>query len=820
MFKRFFTYRLLILALAVLVAQSGVLAQEAGSGAGQTTAPAAAPSGNGKAPSGESGSEPAPTSPNNGDSNGGGTVDPDANAPHKSARGSQGTWKDVKTLDGLEEALQSEVKVKLRSLPRFGEDFFKRSKEELVKSQAGAVPEDYAISTGDELTVTTYNTRGGATVQNVPVSNAGDTYLKGIGPMNVAGMNRAQAEAEIDARYRERFPNMRSRVSFAKIPQINVTVLGEARVPGSYQMNPGSTVLDALLFAKGPSNSGSYRAVQLQRDGKVIAWYDIYNVLVYGKTAATRLRNGDRIFIPLMGDEIAITGEVKRPGRYEIRNEHTLKQILNLAGGVVAEGFSPVLKVNRVSSNQVRRIVDIPLKESASFAVQNGDIVTVAPVTDNLKNGVYLSGAVTRPGWYQLVGGMRVSELVRQAEGLARGAYAGHAELFREDSPTEPLRMRGIELDRALQGDPAHDLRLQPQDRLVVYDASEALFNKERVRIQGEVKEPGEYPRYREMKIRDLLVLAGGTTPEAATKAEVTRPGPDGRLAFIPINLDGVMGSADSPDNIELRPLDVVIIRKELRKRRWPASITLAGEFRNPGVYTVDPERETLQSVVERAGGFTPQAYPKAAVFTRPIPEIMRTDRKELAADVFSNIQEVVRQIAKVENARRQRVASQPSDSLTQLASGGEVAAMPRVLDKVLSTDRIPVDLVSMMNKGIGDPGIKDGDVLYVPQEPEMVIVSGAVLMPSPIVWQPGKSAKAYIKRTGGFAKDAAKDEVVVMRVNGELVRERDAGDIEPGDLILVPPKALIAYPGAFEQFLNVLQVVSGGFFVWNVSGR
>ena len=143
-------------------------------------------------------------------------------------------------------------------------------------------------------------------------------------------------------------------------------------------------------------------------------------------------------------------------------------------------------------------------------------------------------------------------------------------------------------------------------------------------------------------------------------------------------------------------------------------------------------------------------------------------------------------------------------------------AALP-VTDKVLSTDRIPINLVGLVKDGFGDPGIKNGDVLYVPQKPEMVIVSGAVLMPSPIVWQPKKSARAYIERTGGFAKDAAEDEVVVMRVNGELVKERKAGDIEPGDLILVPPKALIAYPGAFEQFLNVLQVVSGGFFTWNV---
>lgn len=802
------------IAVLVLLAVTYSWAQPAGGGA--STGNSGQPQGG--AASAPASSEPTGTSPNQasptGDSqrNGGASGDKDSNSPPKSSRGSQGTWKDVKTLDSLEGALQGEIQTKLRSLPRFGADFFQRSKEELIKSQAGAVPEDYAITTGDELTVTTYNTRGGATVQNVPVSNAGDAYLQGIGPMNVAGMTRGAAESEIDARYQERFPNMRSRVSFAKIPQINVTVLGEARVPGSYQMNPGSTVLDALLFAKGPSDSGSYRAVQLQRDGKVIAWYDIYNVLVYGKTAATRLRNGDRIFVPLMGDEIAITGEVKRPGRYELRQEKSLKQILDLAGGVAAEGFSKVLKVNRVSSNQMRKIVDISVKEAPSFSVQDGDVISVESVVNNLKNGVYLSGAVTRPGWYQLVQGMRVSSLIQQAEGLARGAYAGHAELFREDAPSEPLRMRGIELGKALAGDPENDLLLQARDRLVIYDASEALFNKERVRIQGEVKEPGEYPRYREMKIRDLLVLAGGTTPEAATRAEITRPGPDGRLTFIAVDLAAVSATADTPENVDLQPLDVVIVRKELRKRRWPASITLAGEFRNPGVYTVDPERETLQSVVERAGGLTPQAYPKAAVFTRPIPEIMNPDRRQLATDVFKNIQDVVRQIAKVENARRQKAGgSASSGDFTKLVGETE-GELPRVLDKVLSTDRIPINLVALMNQGQGDPGIKNGDVLYVPQKPEMVIVSGAVLMPSPVVWQAKKSARAYIDRTGGFAKDAAEDEVVVMRVNGELVKEGKAGDIEPGDLILVPPKALIAYPGAFEQFLNVLQVVSGGF--------
>lgn len=742
-------------------------------------------------------------------------------APFRNVRGSEGTWTKVRSLEVLQDSLMREHQDEWEYLRRFGEDFFDRSEAELVKSEASTVPEDYEISPGDELDVTTYSTRGGESKQKLRVDKRGSGFLKGVGPVDLAGKTRAQAEEKMTNVVSGMFSDMRTRVTFASIPVINVTVLGEAVRPGSYQVNPGSTVLDALLHARGPTRSGSYRTVELQRGGKTIAVFDLYNVLVYGKTAALRLQNGDRVFVPIAGKQVAISGKVSRPAVYELRKEETLAQLLRLSGGVRPDAYSPTIQVNRVTKNQFRKLVDVSLDEAPKFQLVGGDLVTVESVGRDLKNGVFISGSVKRPGWYELEPGMTVSKLVQQAEGMRQGTYPGHAELYRENGPTKPVSMQGFELAKAMAKEPAHDLKLKARDRVVVYAEEIATYNKELVRIQGEVARPGEYPRVDNMRVRDLIANAGGITPEASDKVEVVRTGPEGQLAFIPVDLSAVMDSAGSPDNIELQALDSVMIRKELRKRRWPASVALTGEFRNPGVYAVDPERDTLQDVIERAGGLTREAYPKAAVFTRKLPEILRREESMLAREVYIGLHDVARQIAAVENARR-------TEKPPALAAGGldfstlskdKTAALPpRVLDHILTSGRVPVNLARIITRGAGDPKVRDGDVLFVPQKPEVVIVSGAVVMPSAVVYHPKKSATAYIKRTGGYSDDAAREKVMVMRVNGELLKANEVDLIEPGDLILVPPKALIAKPDAFERFISILQVVANGAFLFNLT--
>jgi polysaccharide export outer membrane protein len=722
-----------------------------------------------------------------------------------------------RTLDSLERARGNRREDRLKALQRFGSAFFQRSKEELSSSDQPTVPDDYQLVPGDQMSVTAYNLRGGENTGLVEVDEKGKIFVPGAGPVAVEGLTKRQMDARLNQLIATRFTNMQVTTTFVKVTKIRVFVLGESVRPGGYLMNPNATVLDVLLHAGGPSPAGSYRRIKLERQGRAVASFDLYDLLIHGTTGSPRLRHGDRVFVPLAGPDIAMGGEVQRPAIYEVKNEKTLQDMIKLAGGLRPQAYSPVLKLERVASNRTRKLIDIPYKEAARTPIQPGDFVYVNPVLEDLTNGVYVDGSVKRPGWYQLTSGMTVSSLIRQAEGLQDGSYAGQAELFRLESRSQPLRMVGFDLGKALLGDPTQDLKLQPEDRLVVYSRQEALVDKERVRVQGEVKSPGEFPRFSEMRVRDLLTVAGGVTPEASMKAEIARPGANGRLILIPVELDQVLASASSPANLPVRDLDVLVIRRELRQKRWPASVQLVGEFVKPGEYAVDPERETLADVVRRAGGMTDLAYPRAAVFTRRLPEILARERLSLAQDVFADLQEVAKQIAIVENLRlgRRAIPGGAGIDFSQLASAA--VAPPRKLDSVLSTGRVPIDLDTLLSSQQGDPRVKDGDVLFLPQKPEMIIVSGAVVLPSPMVWRTDMDVDAYIEEAGGFHEDAAEDKVMVLRVNGSLARSGTAGPIEPGDLILVPPKALIARPDAFEQFLSVLQVMAQGAFLWNI---
>lgn len=723
----------------------------------------------------------------------------------------------IRMMDTLEKERAQRRENDLKSLERFGSSFFERSLEELSDSDELTIPDDYRLVKGDQMNLTSYNVRGGETIDLAEVDEQGQFFLTGVGPVNVEGLTKSQVDTRLNAMLTSQFPNLRVRTTFVKVRKIRVFVLGEAVRPGGFLMNPNATVLDALLLAGGPADSGSYRKIRLERGGRPYAQFDLYDLLLNGKTGSPRLQHGDRIFVPLVGPEVAVAGEVMRPARYELRQEKTVGGVIALAGGLRPQAYKPLIKLERLAGNAKRQLIDLAFEEARSTPIHPGDFVYLAPVLEDLANGVYVEGAIKRPGWYQLTPGMKVSSLVRQAEGLEDGAFAGLAELYRIDSPSEPLRMVGFDLGRALAGDPTQDLVLKSEDRVVVYSREQALVDKERVRIQGEIKQPGEYARFTNMKVKDLITLAGGVTPEASMEAEIARPMGQGKISLIPVDLDTILKSPESEANLVIRDLDTLVVRKEMRSRRWPASVTLVGEFKRPGVYSVDPDRETLADVVERAGGLSDLAYPRAAVFTRELPSLLAKEQNTLAKDVFADLQEIARQIALVENTRqgRRRIGVGGQVDFTQLSSSA--VAPPRKLDSILSTGRVPLELQEIIKNRQGDPRVKDGDMLFVPQQPEMVIVSGAVVLPSPMVWRPHRGVDEYIDLAGGFAEDAAHDKVLVLRVNGSLVRSERAGHLEPGDMILVPPKALVARPSAFEQFLNVLQVIANGAFIWRV---
>ncbi len=738
-------------------------------------------------------------------------------------RGPNSGWRDVREIDVLsrlrleqsdrQRAQEERLAQQERELTRYGMNFFNRSTEELTQSVQGTVPDDYQLVPGDEIEAIFTNLNGGSTTESVVIDESGAANLSAVGPLALAGLTRAHAESALNSALAStRLRNMKARIRVIEMQKIRVFVVGEALRPGGYLLNTSSTVLDALLRAGGPTESGSFRKIQLQRHGRVVATLDLYDLLMRGRVGSPRLLQGDRVFIPLAGEQISVIGEVKRPAIYELKSERSLKDALALAGGLLPEAYSPQAQIRRISKNNQRVLLDVPAKGSAT-AIMPGDVIVVRSVLDDLSNGVYLSGAVKRPGWYQLTRGMTISELVRQAQGMAAGAFPGHAELFRRDTPGQPLQMLGFDLERALLGDPANDLSLKPDDAIVVYDRSKALAER-RVRIQGQVNNPGEYPYHEQMRVRDLILLAGGTRLEAAPNAEIARiANATGRVELLPFNLERALLSPQASDNFALMAGDAVVVRPRLHGRSFPASVALLGEFVNPGVYYINPG-ESLESVIRRAGGLTAEAYPPAAVFTRELPEVMPIENQEVTRSVLEAIREVARQFSQAEALRQLDSRSARGMDLTGLV-GDTSTVDPRLIEKLFRTGRIPIDLGQMLQTKAGDPGVADGDVLLVPIKPTTVAVVGAVALPSPILWREGQSSDFYIDRAGGPLKDAELDEVMVMRANGELIRADRASRVDPGDVVVVPNQAIVAKPDAFERFLSVLQALASGAFLF-----
>lgn len=728
-------------------------------------------------------------------------------------------WTSVKIIDPLVRAQEVRATRQVSALDRFGAAFFVRSRDDFTSYTDAVVPGDYLLAAGDELLVTTFNVHGGESLIQLTLDQNGEVVLPGAGPIHLAGLTQKQAQVALEQQLRARLPNMRVKLGMTYVRKIRIFLLGDIKQPGGLLVNPGSTFMDAMLLGGGPNDAGSYRKVQLQRNGRVVATFDLYEFLLSGKTQSPRLVEGDRIFVPVAGPQVAITGPVYRPAIFELKGETTLAQLIKLAGGVRPDAYSQVVQVERVVNNTNRAIYDIALSQAPRFRLKAGDFYLVKEVLDDLSNGVYLDGAVKAPGWYSLGGRTTVRELLARAQGMKDGAFPGHAEIYRIERPDRPIKVIGFELDLALRGDPRYDLALMPNDRVIVYDTNTASYNRERVRIQGEVTRPGEYTRYDGMKVRDLIYQAGGLTPEASGQAEIARRTPVG-LQTVQLDLERVLLSPDSADNVTLGDLDVLMVRKSLRSRLWPAYVSLGGEVRKPGVYAVDPHTDTLKTVIDRAGGLTEKAYLPGAVFVRNKAELVLPEREKLSELIFVNAEIIARQISAVEAEAANATAASLRMSMANASLNEDTLKhIPRVINRILSINRVPVDLETVMATGEGDPGVRDGDILMVPTQPTTVLVAGAVNMPSAFVYKKDLSPESYIATAGGLTKDA-EDDYFVMRVNGEMLGSGSVQQLLPGDVILVPPAAIVAEPGAWERFLQVFQVAVAGVALYRLIDR
>ncbi len=493
--------------------------------------------------------------------------------------------------------------------PLFGQRVFETAQLDYQPPTNLPPPDNYLLGPGDTLAVRVWGNGIQYHDLEVPVSSEGTIPLAVVGDFAVGGLTLAEARASITAAYRKFYPRAEVSVTVSRLRTIEVFVVGDVVRPGRYLLPGMATVFTALYAAGGPADSGSLRRITIQRAGRQVAVVDLYEYLLEGNTTADQpLQSGDTVFVPVIGDVVTISGEVKRPGRYELLPGTTLADALAMAGGLRATGYGRRVQITRVQGNSQRIVLDVDLLGQPGkwrqFSLVDGDEIVVLPVLEQPANTVIIEGEVERPGRYELLPGMTVAELIAKAEGLTESASRGTGHVLRK-SPEGLREMFSFSVAAALGGDKTHNLLLEPDDIVQVYNVNE-VAPPPKVSITGAVARPGEYDFYRGMRISDLVAAAGGPTSDAYGRiAHLLRRTAALEPELMTVNLAAALQHEPHAD-IKLQSQDrlVVYTRAQMAPQ---LKIKVSGAVAKPGEFELAANMR-VGDALSLAGGLLPEA--------------------------------------------------------------------------------------------------------------------------------------------------------------------------------------------------------------------
>ena len=670
--------------------------------------------------------------------------------------------------DEMKETMKKRQELKVSTASEndvFGRNIFNIDKLTFQPNLNMATPENYRLGPGDEVIVDVWG--ASQNTMRLEISPDGYVNISNLGPVYLNNMTikdaRQLLKQELGKIYADSANNIQ--VTLGNIRTIQVNVMGEVRAPGTYALSSLSTVFHALYASGGVSDIGSLRNVQVARGGKTIARLDVYEYIMKGQIQDDiRLQDGDVVIVPTYDELVKITGKVKRPMFYEMKNGESAATLLKCAGGFSSDAYKKSIRVLRKDGKEfsVKTVNDI---DYSAFKLIDGDVVTVDSILNRFNNRLEVKGAVYHPGVFELSGSLNtVRQLVEKADGLLGDAFTGRAVLYRErENLTKEVLP--VDIEGILKGT-SPDIALQKNDILYIPSIHD-LQDMGKVTISGEVNKPGSYTYADHMSLEDLVITAGGLKESASlVRVDVSRRIRDPKGTTEPDMIgqnfsfglkDGFV--VDGEAGFELQPYDQVFVRRSPSYNEQ-VSVTVDGEVLYRGEYTLSTKSERLSSLIQRAGGVSRYAYVRGAKLRR-----------------VANEEELRRMEDVVKMVRREI---------------GETLATSLGL-KVDSTFTVGIDLeAALANPGSdADLVLREGDVLTVPEYSNTVKVNGAVMMPNTVSYAKGKSVKYYLNQAGGYSANAKKSQKFIIYMNGQVAEVKGSGkkQIEPGCEIVVPNK-------------------------------
>ncbi len=653
----------------------------------------------------------------------------------------------------------------------FGSKLFQQENLTFAPSFNIPTPQDYQLGPGDELLIEVY---GASEMTYRPViTPEGWIKIDNLAPIQLSGLTIDEASKLIKRSLTTIYrgikgpnPNTFVVISLGDLRSITVHIAGEAMVPGTYTLPSFSTVFNALYLAGGPGDQGSFRRINVIRNNKVLVEIDLYDFLLSGIARDNiRLQDQDIVYIDEYQSRITLAGEVKRPAIYEIADDETLYDAITFAGGFSEEAYQGRINIVRNTATQ-RKILNVEKSDFQDIYIQNGDRIEIGKLLSRYENRVSIKGAVYREGEYELTDGMTIKDLIQKAEGLREDAFLPKASIYRLQ---ENLKVKIIPFDlSALIMGGSEDIKLQREDMVFissVFDLEEMYT----VRISGEVNNPGTYPYYDNMDIGELIRISGGLLESAAfSRIEVARRVKDAKAIEVTSEIANVfnfvlnedLSLSDSAGHFQLKPYDIVFIRRSPGYEKQQL-VNVRGEVAFPGQYSIIRKEDRISDLVLRAGGLTEDAYAQGATLYRRI-EIDEEERRRTLL----------------------RLQEESSDSIEIDIPLENEQAIGIELDRILANPHSELDLMLM-----------EGDRLDVPKQLETVRLTGSLLYPVTVRYEPQKNLTKYISAAGGFADNALKKKTYIIYANGSVDRTHsfllfnNYPKVEPGAEIVIPQK-------------------------------
>lgn len=656
----------------------------------------------------------------------------------------------------LAEKALLELKTKI-----FGLDLFQNKQITFEPNLRLAAPLNYQIGPDDILKIELYGESEVA--YSLKVSPEGNVNIPNIGIISLLNLTLEQAGGRISSKMANLYAGLRNKKTFLNVTienlrTIKVIITGEVENPGTYSLSSVASVFNALYSSGGPTENGSFRSIEIIRDGKKISVIDVYDFLMKGDFKnAIRLQDQDVILIPPYKNRVELIGEVKRPLIFEIIPGENLNDLIEFAGGFTEQAYKNRIKV-RKNTEKGRKIEDVFYSNFDTYLPESGDKFYVDAVLDRFENRVIINGAVFRPGEYELDSGEKLSSLILKADGLREDAFTKRAQILRrkDDLQTELI---SFDLSKILRKEIA-DISLESED-IVTISSKFDIKEDYNVFVDGEVLGGKTTLRYHDgMTLEDAIFLAGGITDAGSSKRiSVSRRVKNSDVSSVSAVIAEVFDleintEFNTPDEGQflLKPFDIVTVRSQSGYQAQ-RQMSIEGEVFHPGFYTLLKTDEKISSVINRAGGLTAFSYPEGASLKRPL---------------------ILPQPEKINEIGL--------DSINVNSESNEFIGID--LKKILLNPGGPDDII-----------VQENDILFIPRQLQTIKINGQVAFPASIAFKKNKRFNYYISSAGGFGENASPRKSYIKYANGSTRTTKKIlfynfyPPIKPGAEIFVPIK-------------------------------